>query len=495
MAKSSWWLKRIWTDKSPTKKEEKQNDEQETIKPVPIEPGSAAIISFQNTGTTASVTPPPFPAVDAMVHNRNWEYAAAAEVPTKEADASAAEQRTEEESPDWPEYRREFPGIPGLLSVTVRQSSTSSRSFKFLWQLDLVKDEKTQDVVIVGFLPESSLIHFNFFLEGDVLKEVNFCECRNLTVQDIQELLDQSGGGLITLSATRPTGDPTQVQATAITLHGSVPIMDVEETEMITGLEFERSTTDRELCKVSQKSVEGYLGQSVLEPGDEVLWMNGIDCFDTTPQDLMLLLNAKFMGADYICIQARRKPKWSVRRAAVAAAGGSMVSVGAAIMATPLHPVGHALAIGGVGVLSTEFEGPRRAVESAKQRLQFKSNTSNKTSDDKTTDSSTAMTDGDGNQTQGDKVDMDSSDNISNKSSSPTAGQPKEIIEQNKAYRTVDVDDSSESFGDMEDVVVTEISATSGQATNAYRNAESFGSMEDVAMTDIPVSSEKESSS
>jgi hypothetical protein len=35
-------------------------------------------------------------------------------------------------------------------------------------------------------------------------------------------------------------------------------------------------------------------------------------------------------------------------------------------MATPLHPVGHAMTLGGVGVLGTEFEGPRRAFQAAK---------------------------------------------------------------------------------------------------------------------------------
>ena len=38
-------------------------------------------------------------------------------------------------------------------------------------------------------------------------------------------------------------------------------------------------------------------------------------------------------------------------------------------MATPLHPIGHAMALGGVGVLSTEYEAPKRALASAKSRL------------------------------------------------------------------------------------------------------------------------------
>jgi len=34
-----------------------------------------------------------------------------------------------------------------------------------------------------------------------------------------------------------------------------------------------------------------------------------------------------------------------------------------------LHPIGHAMAIGGVGLLGTQYEAPRRAIQSAKQRM------------------------------------------------------------------------------------------------------------------------------
>jgi hypothetical protein len=39
-------------------------------------------------------------------------------------------------------------------------------------------------------------------------------------------------------------------------------------------------------------------------------------------------------------------------------------------MVTPLHPVGHAMAIGGVGILGTEFEAPKRALEKVTKSLQ-----------------------------------------------------------------------------------------------------------------------------
>lgn len=42
---------------------------------------------------------------------------------------------------------------------------------------------------------------------------------------------------------------------------------------------------------------------------------------------------------------------------------------GTILMATPLHPVGHAMALGGVGLLSTEFEAPKKVLESTKERL------------------------------------------------------------------------------------------------------------------------------
>lgn len=34
-------------------------------------------------------------------------------------------------------------------------------------------------------------------------------------------------------------------------------------------------------------------------------------------------------------------------------------------MVTPLHPLGHAMAIGGVAILGTEFKGPRQAAKRA----------------------------------------------------------------------------------------------------------------------------------
>eukprot|EP00535_Pseudo-nitzschia_heimii_P003197 CAMPEP_0197176128 /NCGR_PEP_ID=MMETSP1423-20130617/2160_1 /TAXON_ID=476441 /ORGANISM="Pseudo-nitzschia heimii, Strain UNC1101" /LENGTH=804 /DNA_ID=CAMNT_0042625451 /DNA_START=185 /DNA_END=2599 /DNA_ORIENTATION=- len=57
----------------------------------------------------------------------------------------------------------------------------------------------------------------------------------------------------------------------------------------------------------------------------------------------------------------------AIRKRAVAMGGGALIGTGAVLMVTPLHPVGHAMAIGGLGVLGTEFETPRRAFQNARQ--------------------------------------------------------------------------------------------------------------------------------
>jgi len=66
--------------------------------------------------------------------------------------------------------------------------------------------------------------------------------------------------------------------------------------------------------------------------------------------------------------------RWGkIRKAAVTAGGGTLVASGALLMVTPLHPVGHAMAFGGVGLLSTEYDTPMvkamNAAKGAKERL------------------------------------------------------------------------------------------------------------------------------
>ena len=59
----------------------------------------------------------------------------------------------------------------------------------------------------------------------------------------------------------------------------------------------------------------------------------------------------------------------SIRRSVVAVGGSALVGTGAVLMVTPLHPVGHAMAIGGLGVLGTEFDGPKNLVKGITNKI------------------------------------------------------------------------------------------------------------------------------
>lgn len=113
-----------------------------------------------------------------------------------------------------------------------------------------------------------------------------------------------------------------------------------------------------------------------IKEGDLVVGINEYICASLSPSDAQVLLEAVAEQSAQLSITTLSIPRneakgrlAKLRKAAVAAGGGSLVVCGGALMVTPLHPIGHAMALGGVGVLSTEYEAPKRALESAKSRL------------------------------------------------------------------------------------------------------------------------------
>ena len=82
----------------------------------------------------------------------------------------------------------------------------------------------------------------------------------------------------------------------------------------------------------------------------------------------------------------------SIRKAAVAVGGGAMMGTGAVLMATPLHPVGHAITIGGLAVLGTEFEAPKKAMESVTRKLRNSVQQKRKSSNSSNISAATATT-------------------------------------------------------------------------------------------------------
>ena len=120
--------------------------------------------------------------------------------------------------------------------------------------------------------------------------------------------------------------------------------------------------------------------QSKIKSGDILLCADDTPCYngELAPGDLSLVWRTALMtkvlddkkGASYVGITVCTVPPTrmeSIRKTAVAATGGALVGTGAVLMVTPLHPIGHAMAIGGLGVLGTEFEAPKKAFNKAKQ--------------------------------------------------------------------------------------------------------------------------------
>jgi len=115
-----------------------------------------------------------------------------------------------------------------------------------------------------------------------------------------------------------------------------------------------------------------------IHEGDIVVGINEFVASRLSPQDATsfihdILSSPKTSHLSIMVIAAPRptqSTRWGkIRKAAVAAGGGTLVASGAILMATPLHPLGHAMALGGVGILGTEYEAPRKAMNSAKERL------------------------------------------------------------------------------------------------------------------------------
>lgn len=160
-----------------------------------------------------------------------------------------------------------------------------------------------------------------------------------------------------------------------------------------TGNQTNLNMVGKSLLHIASIPENHWLGkQNKIKAGDILLCADDIPCYngELSPGDLSLVwrtaLMTKVLVTDPVQTaisktKRERPPSYaaittcnvpptrleSFRKTAVAATGGALVGTGAVLMVTPLHPVGHAMAIGGLGVLGTEFEAPKKAFEKAKQ--------------------------------------------------------------------------------------------------------------------------------
>ena len=203
----------------------------------------------------------------------------------------------------------------------------------------------------------------------------------------------RSSDTTVCVSTTKSCNDPIRLcQATA--LFSKLEIMDEIEaiqmnnlksggaeatTFLNVGISFSQHDGRLTIGAISKSKVSWFRSSGcAIREGDIVVGINEFIASKLSPQDATSFIH-DILSSPQTChlsistIAPSRltgSTRWDkIRKAAVAAGGGTLVASGAILMATPLHPVGHAMALGGVGILGTEYEAPRKAMNSAKERL------------------------------------------------------------------------------------------------------------------------------
>eukprot|EP00957_Ditylum_brightwellii_P139615 10641023-Ditylum_brightwellii.AAC.1 len=230
-----------------------------------------------------------------------------------------------------------------------------------------------------------------YFQTGDVVEFVNDIDCRPgkrvLGLRKITQAACSANRKMITTiavstrSMSADVNEPVRLCQAVALLKGtldSCTTSPLYHQTITSGIVFGQQEDG--LLIIKSISGTGWLVEKgcAIQKGDIVIAINENSCAMMDPSDANVLLHAVVSITPHMIsittIAANRcskesKINWdNVRKAAVAMGGGTMVSAGAILMVTPLHPIGHAMAIGGVGVLGTEFELPRKAVSSAKRR-------------------------------------------------------------------------------------------------------------------------------
>jgi hypothetical protein len=242
---------------------------------------------------------------------------------------------------------------------------------------------------------------------GDVLQSFNGFSCHrcrdeNDLFKKIVQNLSRKDAVTTTLTFVCPPSDNGEQQ-----LH-EPHVPTVHQVTLITGnrqpqLEGECEPTtpslnpERFLLKATSKEepirkarilyldwipLDNWLEYTCAQTNDVILSINTIPCFELYSEDANMVLQTMIQTHPSVSIKFYSPPRTrreSIKRAAIATAGGALVGTGAIIMATPLHPIGHAMALGGLGVLGTEFEAPKRAMtrmsEAARSRMRSSSGT------------------------------------------------------------------------------------------------------------------------
>lgn len=256
-----------------------------------------------------------------------------------------------------------------------------------------VDDPTTGDIRVGKLLEENKWDALSIPIKtGDILVSLNGEPFNGKTIEDALGML-RSACGLVTVyirkketekeKPQRGEAEPIISQAIFVGSlgHCCLPYeMKLSNTdESASNAEDDASKNSNNGFVLKVESLRGdWLENSSLDAKQVVLQINDRPAYAMEASEALKYISsqqataaADIPGTDVVSIKtltmatARSSFLSSARRSAVAVGGGAMVGVGSVLMVTPLHPVGHAMAIGGVGLLGTEFEAPRKAAARA----------------------------------------------------------------------------------------------------------------------------------
>jgi hypothetical protein len=253
------------------------------------------------------------------------------------------------------------------ISVTVVKNDGDSYGFALVEEQE---DDNKLASVKIDVLAEEGLLHQSPLKVGDKLVTINSKKVQNCDqVKDDLLAID----GPVTLVVETPQGNPSVVHA----------FCQKPERKSLVGIGFHvLEHGGHKLLQINYLDSHGLLAHSLLSQGDLVLAINDIPCAEKSPEEAAALILESACNVTILALNpmlagrqhgvGTRAQRWirSAKRAGIAIGGGTMVGVGLIFIPTLPPPFGEVLIVGGVSVLGTEFEAPKRLVRSTRDSLE-----------------------------------------------------------------------------------------------------------------------------
>ena len=238
------------------------------------------------------------------------------------------------------------------------------------------------------FEDSQGLDHSKLLQVGDVVESINGWECHGKEVSEVAHYWEELTGEIClkvsTKEGARHSGLCQFVMIQSNKNRDTTPDLPEEQEKEASLFELGLQLTQRQ----GLLQVQGFAPNScitrlsgnipMIESGDFVVAMATTLCGALEAKDAQVLWQmqeeSRHDSMSLLTVRATdAQRRWNrLRKAAVAVGGGTLVGLGSIMLVTPLHPVGHAITLGGVGVLGTEFEGPKKALQAAKDKFRRK---------------------------------------------------------------------------------------------------------------------------